>query len=126
MFLRRKFLKEAVRAESEAIREDVGHLFATRRGTGCFLPNFGFTDTGYRTPFEMVERLSAEIEENLRLFEPRLDLLEIDDRYLDDGSVQLHVRCRVRSSEEQVQLVVGAKGELLQIGTQEDEVNGDG
>lgn len=126
MFLRRKFLGEAPVSESEAIEGDLVHLFATRRGTGCFLPNFGFTDTGYRTPTERVERLSAEIRENLRLFEPRLQVVEIDDRYQEDGNVQLHVHCRVLSTQDRVQLVVGPKGELLKVGAAEHGADGDG
>lgn len=115
MFLRRKFLNEVATSERAAIAADIAQVFATRRGSHGVLPYFGFTDTGYRTPAEMIAGLSAEIRQNIALYEPRLGVVEIEDQYLDDGRVQLCVHCRIRSTDERMQIVMDSQGNLLRI-----------
>lgn len=125
MFLRRKFLGGTQRDELDAIRDNLHHVLSARRGTGFFLPTFGVTESGCRTPAETIERLSAEIRENLALYEPRLCVQEIQDHFNEDGSVRISVHCRVTSSDQRVQIVMGTKGQLLQIGLGDDDKSHD-
>jgi len=125
MFIRRKFLGQASGGELEDIRENLEQLLSTKRGTGHFLPNFGITEAGYRTPAEMLEGLTREIRENIRLFEPRLTVVEIEDDYRDDGAVHLVVNCRVTETNERVSIVMGPHGRLLRIGADAGEIEED-
>lgn len=118
MFIRRKFLGESRQDELRDIHDNLSQLLSTRRGTGYFLPQFGVTDTGYRTPAEMTERLGQEIRENLRLFEPRLCITEIDEEYRDDGSVRLQVSCQVVATEQRMQIIMDSQGRLLRVGSE--------
>jgi predicted component of type VI protein secretion system len=102
MFLHKHFGDGEV-SEMEDIVRNLGHVLRTKRGAGYFLENFGLSDTGYRTPAEMVERLTREIAENVRLYEPRIVLLDVDEEYDDDGTrARLVVRFRLRSKSEHV------------------------
>lgn len=125
MFIRRKFLKKSAHDELSDIQDNLNQLLSTRRGTGYFLPHFGVTDTGYRTPSEMAQRLGQEIRENLRLFEPRLSLVEIDEDYQDDGRVILRVNCKVVASGARVQIMMDSRGRLLEVGADGVESLGD-
>lgn len=107
MFLYKNFVDGVTSTVLEDVARNLGHVLKTKRGTGYFLPNFGLTDTGFRTGEEMLNTLTAEITENIRLFEPRVELLEVDDEHDDDtGRARLVVRMRLRESTERLRLVV--------------------
>lgn len=97
-FLHRKFL--GVRESEEAsIRRNIQHLLSARRGAASFLRGFGTSETGFRTAEEAILVLGGEIREALELYEPRVEVTEIeDDTDSDTGRVVLKVHCRVRST----------------------------
>lgn len=81
------------------------HVLGTKRGHGYFLPSFGLTDVGHRTPEEMVVALTAEIQENIRLYEPRVELVDIDEEYEEEGRrARLVVHVRLREAGERLRL----------------------
>lgn len=81
------------------------HVLGTKRGHGYFLPSFGLTDVGHRTPEEMVVALTAEIAENIRLYEPRVELVDIDEQYEEEGRrVRLVVHVRLREAGERLRI----------------------
>ena len=116
MFLRRKFLKESPATELEDVCEHLPQMLTSRRGAGGLLSHYGLTDTGYRTPAEMLGGMTAEIRENLCLFEPRVQVTEIEEDYADNGRVRLNVYCRLKRTAEQLHFVLGGQGQLLRLG----------
>ncbi|MBK9265469.1 MAG: hypothetical protein IPM54_37495 [Polyangiaceae bacterium] len=63
------------------------HVLGTRRGTGSFVPSFGLTGPGPRQGDEMLVRLMDEVAENLRLYEPRVELVgKIKEVHDNDGT----------------------------------------
>jgi phage baseplate assembly protein W len=107
MFLYKNFVGGAEASEVEDVIRNLRFVLGTKRGSGYFLKTFGLTDVGYRTQEEMVVALMAELEENIRLYEPRVELIEIDEEHDEEGGrARLEVSLRLRSTEEQVRLVV--------------------
>ncbi|MEY4579534.1 MAG: hypothetical protein RL701_4237, partial [Pseudomonadota bacterium] len=93
-------------------------VLRSKRGSSYFLETFGMTETGYRTPEEMIAGLTREIEENIRLYEPRLELIEIDETYDDNGVARLAVVCALKQTHERIKIVLAANGELVSIANQ--------
>ncbi len=107
MFLYKNFLGGHPTTELEDVVRNLSNVLGTKRGTGYFLPNFGTSDVGFRTPEEMVVALTAEIRENVRLWEPRVEVIDIDEDWDDAGKrTRLSVRMRLRASGEKLQVVV--------------------
>src|SRR5690606_92917 len=106
MFLYKHFMGEAP-DEDEDIRRNLGFVLSTKRGCGYFLDSFGLSDVAFRTPEEAVTNLSRELEANIRLFEPRVHLVNINEVYDDEGRrVRLVAILSRRSSSQQLELVV--------------------
>ena len=128
MFLRRKFLKESSSNFSEVddILENLSNVLSTKRGVGSFLRNFGLTETGYRTQNEMLNTLTRELRENILLFEPRVDIVEIDENYDEDsGRSALSVELVVKSTGKPLHFSMDSKLRQLQLApetVQDDEL----
>jgi predicted component of type VI protein secretion system len=114
MFLYKHFVGGPNTREIDDIGRNLGFLFAAKRGCGYFLESFGLTDTGFRTTGEMMTMLAREIEENIRLYEPRVELLKIDERYAD-GRPRLIVNLRVREGQEKLKLTVNLADRTFDI-----------
>ena len=107
MFLFKNFLGGHATSQLDDVIRNLSNVLGTKRGTGYFLTNFGTSDVGFRTPEEMVQALTAEIRENVRLWEPRVEMLDIDEDWDDAGKrTRLSVRMRLRDGGEKLQVVV--------------------
>lgn len=116
MFLYKHFVGGNALTELDDVVRNLGHVLHTKRGTGYFLRNFGLSEVGFRTPEEMVKTLTAEIRENVRLYEPRVAVVDIDEDYDDAGQrARLVVRLRLRSSKEPLRIVVDLKNNTLDV-----------
>lgn len=103
--LYRKFLGGEETLEQE-VQRNLGYLLRAKRGAASFLPHFGLSETGFRTPEEMLTRLSEEIRENIRLYEPRVEVTEIEEDYeSEDGRPRLVVHCRLKATQQPLSLV---------------------
>ena len=92
------------------------HVLQSKRGTGYFLRNFGLSEVGFRTPEEMVTVVTAELRENIRLYEPRVELIGIEEDYDDDGRrARLVVALRLRGAKERLQVVFDLQENSLAI-----------
>lgn len=107
MFLRKHFLDRATLSQLDDIMQNLRWIFSTRRGSGYFLEDFGVSDTGFRTPAEMVVATTNEIRHNIRMYEPRVEVIDIDEDW-DDVTDQpkLIVRLRLRDQKEKLNIVV--------------------
>jgi len=97
MFLYKHFIDPTISDETEDVVRNLGHIFAARRGTGYFIPSFGLTGPGRRKGDEMLVLLMQEIEENIRLYEPRVELVgkikEFHDNKAKSAKLVTTMRC---------------------------------
>ena len=116
MFLYKHFIGGSETKEIDDIVRNLTFVLKTKRGCGYFIQTFGLSDVGYRTPAEMVTALSDELEENIRQFEPRVELAGIDEEHDDDGRrVRLVVSLRLRNADEKLKLVLDLKNNTFEI-----------
>lgn len=108
MFLYKHFLPNQAGNEMDDIVRNVGFILRSKDGCSSFLRSFGISETGQRTPEEMIVTLSREIREALGLYEPRIEIVEIEEVFADDGRVSLQVSCRMRSTKEPIAISVRA------------------
>jgi phage baseplate assembly protein W len=107
VFLRKHFLDRATLSPLEDIMENLRWIFSTRRGSGYFLEDFGVSDVGFRTPAEMVVATTTEIRHNIRMYEPRVEVIDIDEDWDDvTNQPKLIVRLRLREQKEKLSIVV--------------------
>lgn len=107
MFLRKHFLDGRELSPLEDIMQNLRWIFSTRRGSGYFLEDFGVSDVGFRTPSEMVVAMSQEIRHNIRVYEPRVELIDIDEDWDDvTNQPKLVVRLRLRDRKEKLEVLV--------------------
>jgi phage baseplate assembly protein W len=112
-------------SELDDVARNLAHVLGTRRGAGYFLKNFGLSDAGFRTPEESVTALTAELREAIRLYEPRVELVEIDEDYDDDGArACLVVALRLRAHGERLSLVVDLHSRSFDVVAQGDKAPG--
>ncbi|RKH12223.1 hypothetical protein D7Y13_23435 [Corallococcus praedator] len=105
-FLHRKFLG-VMETPREAVLRNLGHLLQAKRGAASLLPGFGLTETGFRSDAERVAGLSAEIRETLACYEPRVEVVEINEEPARAGGAPgLVVRLRLRGSLEPMELLL--------------------
>nr|PZN19149.1 MAG: hypothetical protein DIU78_21555 [Pseudomonadota bacterium] len=115
MFLYKHFMG-ARPDEDEDIRRNLGFVLSTKRGCGYFLDSFGLSDMAFRTPEEAVTRLSQELEENIRLYEPRVRLVKINEVYDDDGRrVRLVAILARRASTQELELVIDLENRTFDL-----------
>ncbi|HEU4412957.1 MAG TPA: GPW/gp25 family protein [Polyangiaceae bacterium] len=116
MFLHKHFGGGDGGGELDDVARNLAHVLGTRRGAGYFLKSFGLSDAGFRTPEESVTALTAELRETIRLYEPRVELVDIDEDYDDDGArARLVVALRLRSHGERLRLVVDLSSRSFDI-----------
>jgi len=122
MFLYKHFVGGKKLSELDDVIRNLGHVLHSKRGTGYFLRNFGLSEVGFRTPEEMVTTLAAELRENIRLYEPRVELLVIDEDYDDEGGrSRLVVGLRLRGAKERLRIVVDLQKNTLDIKPVEED-----
>ncbi|MFT3765634.1 MAG: hypothetical protein QM820_08980 [Minicystis sp.] len=114
MFLYKHFVGGPDLSEMDDIIRNLGFVLSAKRGFGYFLQSFGLTETGFRTTEEMVTTMSREIEENIRLYEPRVELVDLDEEYVDERA-RLIVKLRVRDGRENLKLTVNLADRTFDI-----------
>lgn len=104
-FLHRKFLG-VTETPRDAVLRNLGYLLTAKRGAASLLPGFGLTETGFRSDAERLAGLGAEIRETLSRYEPRVEVLEIDeDPERGSGAPGLVVRLLLRDTHEPMDLL---------------------
>jgi predicted component of type VI protein secretion system len=106
MFLYKHFVRGPKTSLLDDITRNINYVLNTKRGYGYFLESFGLSDIGFRTTEEMVTLISAEIKENLRLYEPRVEVKGVDEVYEEGKRPRLVVSLRLRGHDEKLELVV--------------------
>lgn len=108
MFLYKHFVDPTLTNETEDIVRNLRHVLGTRQGSGYFVSSFGLTGAGVRQGDELFVRLMDEVAENIRLHEPRVDLIgkikEVHDN--DAKGARLLATMRSRKSGEIVRMTI--------------------
>jgi predicted component of type VI protein secretion system len=115
VFLHRHFVRDAPRTELEDVVRNLGYVLGAKEGCGSFLRGFGLSETGYRTPEQMLVDLSKELRVAIGSYEPRVEIVEIEEVYGDDGRVSLAVHCRLRSTGERLGLAVDPASRAVEV-----------
>jgi len=115
MFLYKHFVPGSDTTELADIIRNLNHILTTKRGYGYFLESFGLTDAAFRTTEEMVLVLSRELRENIRLYEPRVELIDIDEEYSDGERPRLVVKLQLREAKTKLRLVVNLTDKSFDI-----------
>lgn len=122
MFLKRKFQRESFSPDAITdILENLRSVLSTKRSCGHFLPDFGLTESGYRTSEEMVVTLSAELKESIKRYEPRVKVIEIDDDYDERGKVKLIVHCELIADGRQISMALNPFDRSLSVALEDDD-----
>ena len=122
MFLKRKVLGQSPSGDNiQDIVENLRSVLTTKRGCGHFLPEFGLTETGYRTGEEMVVTLSQELRENIKKYEPRVRITEIEDDYDENGKVRLVVHCELIENGRRVAMALDPFNRSFEIAHDDDD-----
>lgn len=104
-FLYRKFL-----GGEETLLEDImrnlGYIFSTTRGTSVYMPAFGLSSSGFRTNEEMINTYRKEILECVKLYEPRIEVVELEEEYDEASSrpklivhFRIHGESQIRTTQ---------------------------
>ena len=115
MFLYKHFVPGADTTELANIVRNLNNVLTTKRGYGYFLETFGLTDAAFRTTEEMVLVLSRELTENIRLYEPRVELIDIDEEYSEGERPRLVVNMKLRDGKAKLKLVVNLSDRSFDI-----------
>jgi hypothetical protein len=114
VFLYKHFVGGKDTSETDDIIRNLGYILSSKRDVAYFLRNFGLTDTGFRTTAEMVQTMTKEIEENVRLYEQRVELVAIKEDY-STGRAKLIIDLRVRDKKEKLKLTVNLNDRSFNI-----------
>lgn len=115
MFLHRVFLGEREISETEDVRRNILYILRTKRGVGYFLDDFGLTETGYHTAEEMFSIISAEIQETLERYEPRIVIQKIDEAHGPSRRPILRVRYSMKSTGEVLVVITDRTGTRVEL-----------
>ncbi len=120
MFLYKHFVGGREVSETDDIIRNLSHILSSKRSVAYFLRSFGLTDTGFRTQSEMIQTMSEEIAENVRLYEQRVELVEIEEEFVN-GRAKLIVNLRVRGQKDKLKLTVNLADRTFDISPVEAE-----
>lgn len=110
-----KFRRSRKREDEVAgILRNLEFLFSTRKGFGAIDERLGLSDTAVYTAdrVTVVKTALAEIEENVRLFEPRVELISVTETGIAPGRrLTFKLELKLKSNQKPLTLHVGSDSE---------------
>jgi len=106
-----KFLPDSHTKPTElylkSIVENLNNILNTKRDYGSFLQNFGIRDLNeYSSREDISLAVIEEVKENIKLYEPRVKLVNITmEQNSDPFVISFRVDCVVRNLSQTIQLV---------------------
>ena len=94
-FVWRTLLGRAETPHEDLVRH-LNILIRARRGAASFLRDYGVEAVDFRTVEEAVVVLGAEIRRILEVYEPRIEVLDLEEEH--EGRLILVYRCRLRAN----------------------------
>jgi len=91
----------------QGVIANLNNILNTRKGYGSFLHDFGIRDMNeFISRDHIALAVMKEVEENIRKYEPRVELVKIT-RVDDDNPLRLSFRieCRLRDTSQSIHMV---------------------
>lgn len=104
-FLYRKFVG-GEETELECVLRNLRYVLGARRGAASVLPDFGLSALAPRTPEGLFEWMNHEVREVITRYEPRVEIVALEEEYDDDGRPNLKLHLRMRSTQEDLRLLL--------------------
>jgi type VI secretion system protein len=120
MALLRKLANTSGTSEEDEIRsiiDNLNNVLNSKRGYGFFLQDFGISDYHHLSSRDNIaETIIREVSENIKRFEPRVELIEVVD-VKDDRLFRLSFRinCVVRNNSHSLKLFLDPLLDRYQI-----------
>jgi type VI secretion system protein len=114
----RKFRRRLGRTGTiEAVVENLNNILNTKKGYGSFVREMGIGDWNeYRSRDKIIGTIIEEIKENVRLFEPRVSLNEIEE--VDSGSpfrIRFEVQCVFNEGARPIFIVLDSQQDRVSV-----------
>ena len=114
MFLQRHFLKVKT-TELEDIERNLAFVLRSKRGASHDFNAMGLPDMHFRTADEAVNTLKIAVPELIERHESRLEVINVDDDFDDNGRPFVTVQCRQRSTGAPIDIVVDGSTVMIQF-----------
>jgi predicted component of type VI protein secretion system len=99
--------------ELEDVIRNLRHVLGARRGAASILPDFGLSGLVPSTPEELYKWIDREVRQVILRYEPRVEIVEIEEDYDEDGRPRLRLHLRLRSSAEDLRLLLDPRRQEL-------------
>lgn len=108
MFLRKFQRRQSEEGLLQSVIDNLNNVLNTKKGFGSFVREMGIGDWNeYKARDKIIETIIAEIKENVRLFEPRVEMREISE--VDSGSpfrLRFEVKCAFAEGAKPIYIVL--------------------
>lgn len=106
--LLQKFYKRKQTDELHAIIANLNRVLNTKKGFGSYVKEFGVGDwNAWKARKAIIETLMDEIKENIKLFEPRVQLDEIEEVKADTPfRIRFQVKCVFLTNTRPVYIIL--------------------
>jgi type VI secretion system lysozyme-like protein len=103
-------------SEQADVRRNLEWILTSVRGVTSFLPTLGLSDNVHRPSSGVVAQLRAEVIENIERYEPRLEILAVEEEWDEDAErPRIQIDARLRSSDERLRLSVDTLSRKLSV-----------
>ena len=117
MFLRKFQRRPSAEGPLQAIIDNLNNVLNTKKGFGSFVREMGIGDwNAYKARDKIVETIIEEIKENVKRFEPRVDMSEIEE--VDSGSpfrVRFQVKCMFADKQRPIYIVLDSSENRISV-----------
>jgi hypothetical protein len=114
MFLQRHFLNRTT-TELEDIEQNLSLVFRSKSGASYDFQALGLPDIHFRTADAAVNTLKLVVPQLVARHEPRLEVVNVDDDFDDDGRPFVTVSCVQRSTGAPVDIVIDGRTAIVQF-----------
>lgn len=119
-FLYRKFLG-GEETELESVLRNLRYVLSARRGAASVMPDFGLSALAPRTPEGLYEWMNSEVRQCIARYEPRVEIVALEEDYDDDGRPNLRLHLRLRSTSEDLRLMLDPRRREVSAPPPEEE-----
>lgn len=117
MFLRKFQRRQTDEGLLQAILDNLNNVLNTKKGFGSFVKELGIGDWNeYKSRDKIVETIIEEIKENVRRFEPRVILTEIEE--VESGSpsrVRFEVKCKFAEGSKPIYIILNSSENRISV-----------
>ena len=99
--------------EVEDVVSNLRYILGARRGAASVLPDFGLSGLVPSTPDELFKWIDREVRQVILRYEPRVEILEIEEDYDEDNHPHLRLHLRLLSTQEDLRLLLDPRRQEL-------------